>query len=608
MPTEREVEMLRAAREAGMTSRVELSNFMAQISAESGNLTQLNEGFAYTRGVQQIGPRWARRQGPEVLEDARQQALSGNSEPLAELMYGGRMGNDNPGDGYLYRGRGYIQLTGRDNYTAAGLQLNLDLAKNPDLAAEPRNAARIAVWYWQQRVPPSQREDVLQATHRVNGGEEGLAQRYAQFARWRATLTPEFISAFDVNRDVNRTSSPDIPDVRVVELVRTIQQNLNAMGITDARGQALVVDGNRGGLGSHTNEAIAAFQRQSGLGAEMGNAELLGATAVALRTRQALDFDKPLHGILPEAMQQKSMPSMVGGVPDYLLQGRDPSGQTAQPPISTRSTAPTQASTEPSTTRPVPATRTLQPGDHGEAVLALQQHLRALGARDRLGREIEGDRNYGPRTRDAVEQFQLWAGHEPTGMADAETLRELRTQGQYAARQRANGVARNDHLSDNLMHGPGDLADAAIRRSVQGRVVDQMPVQKATSSTSLMPYSDPNHPKHLLYAEVKDTLKNMGHPLSEERLHQITGKMDLNGLRAGSQNRYVFSNDNSTLYVVSDMPGFWAHQSLEEAAPPVGQTMQQAQAEQISQARALERMTQASTMQAPNAGPTMGAH
>lgn len=604
MPTEREIEMLRAAREAGMASPEELSNFMAQISAESGNLAKLDEGFAYTRGIQQIGPRWARRQGLEVLEEARQQALAGNSEPLAELMYGGRMGNDNPGDGYLYRGRGYIQLTGRDNYTAAGLELNMDLAGNPNLAAEPQNAARIAVWYWQQRVPPSQREDVLQATHRVNGGEEGLAQRYAQFERWRATLTPEFVSALDVNR----IDSGDISSDRIAGSVRTIQQNLNAMGITDARGQSLVVDGNRGGSGSHTNEAIAAFQRQVGLSGETSTAHLLSATAVALRTRQTLDFDQTLHDVLPETMHQAPSPRMVNGVPDYLLHGRDLAGRAAGSPIPTRDIAATLASTESSAPRPLPVTRTLQPGDHGEAVWALQEHLRGLGARDRHDREIESDRDYGPRTRDAVEQFQLWAGHEPTGIADAQTLRDLQVQGQYAARQRANGIAASDHISGNLMHAPGDLTDAAVQRPVQGSGVTQMPVQKATPSAALMPYSDANHPKHQLYSELKGTLESMGHPLSEDRLHQITGKMDLNGLRAGPQNRYVFSNDNNTLYVVSDIPGFRAHQSLEESAPPVGQTMQQVQAEQVTQAKGLERMTQMSRMHTPNAGPTMGVH
>jgi predicted chitinase len=292
MSTEREIQMLHAAREAGITSRAELANFMAQVSSESGNLTRLEEGFSYTRSIEQIPPRWARRQGLEVLEDARRQALAGNAEPLSELMYGGRMGNNQPGDGYRYRGRGYIQLTGRENYTSAGRALGLDLAGNPDLAAEPANAARIAVWYWQQRIPAHQREDVLEATHRVNGGEEGLDRRFAQFERWNAILTPEFLSDLDANR-----IAPDGPRVDREDSVRILQQNLNTLGIRDAQGQALTVDGDRG---TRTNEAIATFQRQAGLSGEMSTSDLLIATQTVVNVRRALDADRALRGMLPE--------------------------------------------------------------------------------------------------------------------------------------------------------------------------------------------------------------------------------------------------------------------------------------------------------------------
>src|SRR5690606_15426956 len=115
MPTPRELEMLQAARDAGISSREEMANFMAQISAESRNLTALEESFAYTRGIDQIPVRWARREGDIALENARLEAVRGRPEALPGLMYGARMGKDEAGDGYRYRGRGDIQLTGRDN-------------------------------------------------------------------------------------------------------------------------------------------------------------------------------------------------------------------------------------------------------------------------------------------------------------------------------------------------------------------------------------------------------------------------------------------------------------------------------------------------------------
>lgn len=191
MATDRETQLLQDATKAGITSSKELANFMAQVSAESGGLTRLDESFRYTRDNSQIPVKYAHRQGEEVLTSARLEALNGKPEKLAELMYGGRMGNDQPGDGYTYRGRGYMQLTGKENYAAAGKALGLDLVKNPDLAAEPQNASKIATWYWENRVPAAAHEDVKKATLAINGGYNGLDTREAQFKKWEKTLTPE---------------------------------------------------------------------------------------------------------------------------------------------------------------------------------------------------------------------------------------------------------------------------------------------------------------------------------------------------------------------------------------------------------------------------------
>lgn len=116
MTTDREMQLLQAATEAGITSKTELANFMAQVGHESGGLIRLEEGFRYTKGTWQIPVRSAMREGKEALEEARLEALQGKPEKLGELMYGGRMGNDEPGDGYKFHGRGYMQLTGKDNY------------------------------------------------------------------------------------------------------------------------------------------------------------------------------------------------------------------------------------------------------------------------------------------------------------------------------------------------------------------------------------------------------------------------------------------------------------------------------------------------------------
>lgn len=200
MPSEHEISMLRAARDAGITSRQEMANFMAQMGHESAGFTLLEESFRYTRGIHQIPVRSAWREGAQALEHARQEALEGRPRELGRLMYGERMGNDNAGDGYLYRGRGYTQLTGENNYRVAGEALNLDLVANPALASDRANAERIAIWFWQSQVPEEDRDDVTRATHAVNNGENGLKDRLNRYDTWHAALTPDFVAQLDLGR------------------------------------------------------------------------------------------------------------------------------------------------------------------------------------------------------------------------------------------------------------------------------------------------------------------------------------------------------------------------------------------------------------------------
>jgi putative chitinase len=191
MAIDRETQVLTDATAAGITNPKELANFMAQVTHESNGLNRLEESFRYTRNISQIPVQSAWREGPDALEAARKQALMGKPEQLAELMHGGRNGNDQPGDGWKYHGRGYIQLSGKDNYRTAGEALDLDLVKHPHLAADPQNASKIAVWYWENRVPENAREDVRAATKAVNGKYSGLEDREHRFEDWQHRLTPE---------------------------------------------------------------------------------------------------------------------------------------------------------------------------------------------------------------------------------------------------------------------------------------------------------------------------------------------------------------------------------------------------------------------------------
>ena len=89
------------------------------------------------------------------------------------------MGNVNPGDGYKFRGRGYIQLTGRETYREIGKIAGLDLENDPDLASKPENAVRIACafWTWKKINPTCDTGDFTAVTKKINGGTNGLSDR-----------------------------------------------------------------------------------------------------------------------------------------------------------------------------------------------------------------------------------------------------------------------------------------------------------------------------------------------------------------------------------------------------------------------------------------------
>jgi putative chitinase len=96
-------------------------------------------------------------------------------------QYEGRkdLGNVKPGDGVKYKGRGFIQITGRANYTQAAKDLGIDLVNHPELAEKPDVAAKVSLWYWKTRVQPkiTNFTNTKAVTKKVNGGVNGLQQR-----------------------------------------------------------------------------------------------------------------------------------------------------------------------------------------------------------------------------------------------------------------------------------------------------------------------------------------------------------------------------------------------------------------------------------------------
>jgi putative chitinase len=118
---------------------------------------------------------------------------------IANLTYAGRLGNGSAGsgDGWRYRGRGLIQITGRSNYAASGLVLDLDLLEHPELLEQPYNAALSAAEWW-NRNGCNQRADtgdLADVTRRVNGGLTGLDDRLSSTPPpWPTSGVPNVVS------------------------------------------------------------------------------------------------------------------------------------------------------------------------------------------------------------------------------------------------------------------------------------------------------------------------------------------------------------------------------------------------------------------------------
>jgi len=172
-----------------------IAGFLAQTSHESGGYTMLTENLNYRAAT--LAACWPNRfavmgadkkpikENGKLVPTKVANSIAGKPELIANLVYSSRMGNGpaESGEGWLYRGRGLKQLTGKFNYTKCSEGLGVDLVGNPDLLLEPTYAARSAGWFWKTNNLSTfaDNNDILGMTKKINGGTIGLADRQAKY-------------------------------------------------------------------------------------------------------------------------------------------------------------------------------------------------------------------------------------------------------------------------------------------------------------------------------------------------------------------------------------------------------------------------------------------
>ena len=192
-----------ACQEFGIDTPKRIAGFLSQCAHESGGFERLQENLNYSAdGMAGIWPKRFAVMGADgkpVKKDGKNQpnkfalALHRKPEMIANVVYSGRMGNGpiESGDGWLYRGRGLKQLTGKSNHIECSKGLGVDLVANPDLLLEPVYAARSAAWFWQKNKCNTFADagDIEGLTKRINGGLIGIADRKARYQAAERSLS-----------------------------------------------------------------------------------------------------------------------------------------------------------------------------------------------------------------------------------------------------------------------------------------------------------------------------------------------------------------------------------------------------------------------------------
>lgn len=165
----------------GIATVKQQAAFIGQCSHECGNFKILEENLNYRAAT--LMKLWPKRFPTQEIANSYEK----NPKKIANMVYSNRMGNrdEASGDGYRFRGRGCIQLTGHANYFHASKACGVDFVMDPDKVATPQYAAMTAGWFWSTHGcnPLAEVEDWINLTKKINGGVIGLDDRIKQTQR-----------------------------------------------------------------------------------------------------------------------------------------------------------------------------------------------------------------------------------------------------------------------------------------------------------------------------------------------------------------------------------------------------------------------------------------
>ena len=195
----------------GINTPLQIWHFMAQLDHESGGFVRFVENLSYDpQGLLKTFNKQRIRITPaQAQQFGRAGGRKANQEMIGNIVYANMNGNGGveSGDGYKYRGRGLIQLTGKANYQKFAAFSGIDVVNNPELAATPEVAIDIACWFWRYGSSLgdlnklAERNDIKSITKGINGGDNGITDRVKKFAKYKKSsiiseLKKKFLSKF----------------------------------------------------------------------------------------------------------------------------------------------------------------------------------------------------------------------------------------------------------------------------------------------------------------------------------------------------------------------------------------------------------------------------